>query len=134
MPSAPACDAAFRARLRELLIWRRDVRRFRPDPLPQGSVEEVLQLVCLAPSLGLSQPWRFVLVDDPSRRAVVRRNFAVCNAEALAGQAPERAAQYAPLKLPRLEDAPCHLPLFADRDTAPGHRLRPQTMPPTSEC
>src|SRR6266567_95250 len=100
MPSAPACDAAFRARLRELLIWRRDVRRFRPDPLPQGSVEEVLELVCLAPSVGLSQPWRFVLVDDPSRRAEVRWNFAACNAEALAGQAPERAAQYARLSSP----------------------------------
>ena len=98
MPSAPAFDAAFRARLRELLIWRRDVRRFRPDPLPQGSIEKVLELACLAPSVGLSQPWRFILVDDPLRRAAVRRNFETCNAEALAGQEPERAAQYARLK------------------------------------
>ena len=101
MPSAPAFDAAFRARLRELLIWRRDVRRFRPDPLPQGSVEKLLELVCLAPSVGLSQPWRFILVDDPLRRAAVRRNFETCNAEALARQEPERAAQYARLK-PRM--------------------------------
>ena len=101
MPSAPAFDAAFRARLRELLIWRRDVRRFRPDPLPQGSVEKLLELVCLAPSVGLSQPWRFILVDDPLRRAAVRRNFETCNAEALAGQEPERAAQNARLK-PRM--------------------------------
>jgi len=98
MPSAPTFDAAFRARLRELLIWRRDVRRFRPDPLPQGSVEKLLELVCLSPSVGLSQPWRFILVDDPLRRAAVRRNFETCNAEALAGQEPERAAQYARLK------------------------------------
>ena len=28
-------DDAFRARLRDLLIWRRDVRRFRRDPLPE---------------------------------------------------------------------------------------------------
>jgi 5,6-dimethylbenzimidazole synthase len=99
MPPVPAFDAAFRARLRELLIWRRDVRRFRPDPLPHGSIEKVLELACLAPSVGLSQPWRFILVDDPLRRAVVRRNFETCNAEALAGQEPERAAQYARLKL-----------------------------------
>ena len=65
MPSAPVFDAGFRARLRELLIWRRDVRRFRPDLLPQGLVEKLLELVCLAPSVGLSQPWRFILVDDP---------------------------------------------------------------------
>jgi 5,6-dimethylbenzimidazole synthase len=55
MPSAPTFDAAFRARLHELLIWRRDVRRFRPDPLPQGSVEKLLELVCLA-AIGGAEP------------------------------------------------------------------------------
>jgi 5,6-dimethylbenzimidazole synthase len=38
MPFAPAFDAEFRTRLRALLTWRRDVRRFRRDPLPQGAV------------------------------------------------------------------------------------------------
>ena len=133
MPFAPAFDAEFRTCLRALLTWRRDVRRFRRDPLPQGAVERLLELACLAPSVGLSQPWRFVLVDDPSRRAEVRRNFAACNAEALAGQAPERAAQYARLKLAGLDDAPCHLAVFADRDTARGHGLGRQTMPEMSE-
>src|SRR5205085_4258125 len=123
MSFAPAFDATFRARLRELLIWRRDVRRFRSDPLPQGSVEKVLELACLAPSVGLSQPWRFILVDDLLRRAAIRRNFETCNAEALAGQEPERVAQYARLKLAGLDDAPCHLAVFADRDTPRGHGL-----------
>ena len=62
-------DDAFRARLRDLLVWRRDVRRFRRDPLPRGTLERLIQLACLAPSVGLSQPWRFVIVDDPARRA-----------------------------------------------------------------
>jgi len=31
-------DDAFRARLRDLLVWRRDVRRFRRDPLPSGTM------------------------------------------------------------------------------------------------
>jgi 5,6-dimethylbenzimidazole synthase len=133
MPSPPAFDAAFRARLGELLIWRRDVRRFRADPLRKGSVEKLLELASLAPSVGLSQPWRFVLVDDPLRRAAVRRNFQTCNAEALAGQEPERAAQYARLKLAGLDDAPCHLAVFADRNPAQGHSLGRQTMPEMSE-
>jgi hypothetical protein len=30
-------DAAFRARLRDLLVWRRDVRRFRRDLTQQGA-------------------------------------------------------------------------------------------------
>jgi len=83
--------------------------------------------------VGLSQPRRFILVDDPLRRAAVRRNFETCNAEALAGQAPERAALYARLKLAGLDDAPCHLVVFADRDTARGHGLGRQTMPEMSE-
>lgn len=128
MSSSPAFDAEFRARLRALLTWRRDVRRFRRDPLPEGAVERLVELACLAPSVGLSQPWRFVLVDDASRRAAVRRNFETCNAEALASQKPERAAQYARLKLAGLDDAPCHTAVFADPETAQGHGLGRYTM------
>ena len=66
---AGSFDHAFRARLRDLLVWRRDVRRFRRDPLPGGTLEALIELACLAPSVGLSQPWRFVIVDDDARRA-----------------------------------------------------------------
>src|SRR6516165_9999100 len=67
-PGAIDFDAAFRARLRDLLLWRRDVRRFRPDPLPKDTLESLIELACLAPSVGLSQPWRFVIVEDAARR------------------------------------------------------------------
>jgi 5,6-dimethylbenzimidazole synthase len=122
-------DDAFRARLRDLLVWRRDVRCFRRDPLPAGTLERLIHLACLAPSVGLSQPWRFVVVDDPVRRAAVRENFERCNADALAAQSSERAAPYARLKLAGLDDAPCHLAVFADRSTAQGHGLGRHTMP-----
>ena len=59
-----AFDEAFGARLRDLLRWRRDVRRFRRDRLPTGTLENLIELACLAPSVGLSQPWRFVIVED----------------------------------------------------------------------
>jgi 5,6-dimethylbenzimidazole synthase len=121
-------DEAFRARLRDLLVWRRDVRCFRRDPLPAGTLERLIGVACLAPSVGLSQPWRFVIVDDPVRRAAVRENFERCNAEALAAQTPERAAAYARLKLAGLDDAPCQLAVFADRSTAQGHGLGRHTM------
>jgi 5,6-dimethylbenzimidazole synthase len=127
--SPPAFDAAFRARLQELLQWRRDVRRFRREPLPDGAVERLTRLACLAPSVGLSQPWRFVLVDAPERRAAIAQNFAECNASALAAQAPERAARYARLKLAGLDDAPVHLAVFADSETEQGSGLGRLTMP-----
>ena len=127
--SSPAFDAAFRARLYELLQWRRDVRRFRREPLPDDAVERLIGLACLAPSVGLSQPWRFVLVDAPERRTAIARNFAECNAAALTAQAPDRAARYARLKLAGLDDAPVHLAVFADPETEQGGGLGRLTMP-----
>jgi len=126
---APKFDAAFRRRLRELLVWRRDVRRFLRDALPNGKIEELIALACLAPSVGLSEPWRFVIVEDDARRAAIRRNFELCNAQALAAQSRQRAARYARLKLAGLEDAPCHVAVFADRTTPQGHLLGRRTMP-----
>jgi 5,6-dimethylbenzimidazole synthase len=122
-------DDTFRRRLRELLTWRRDVRRFRRDALPSGTLERLIGLACLAPSVGLSQPWRFVLVDTPACRAAVRANFEKCNAKALSEQSGERAAGYARLKLAGLDDAPSHLAVFADPATTRGHGLGRHTMP-----
>jgi len=122
-------DHAFRVRLRDLLVWRRDVRRFRRDPLPSGTLEALIELACLAPSVGLSQPWRFVIVEDSTARAAIRQNFETCNAEALAAQSRPRASLYAQLKLAGLDEAPCHLAVFADRSTAQGHGLGRRTMP-----
>jgi 5,6-dimethylbenzimidazole synthase len=128
-PQAMTFDNAFRARLRDLLVWRRDVRRFRCDPLPDGALELLIELACLAPSVGLSQPWRFVIVEDASLRAAIRKNFEACNEQALAAQAPQRASLYARLKLAGLEEAPAHFAVFADRSTAQGHGLGRHTMP-----
>jgi 5,6-dimethylbenzimidazole synthase len=129
MPPAPQFDDAFRARLRELVAWRRDVRHFRREPLPHGAIERLIETACLAPSVGLSQPWRFVLVEAPARRAAIAANFTECNADALAAQTPGRAAHYARLKLAGLDDAPCHLAVFADPDPEQGHGLGRLTMP-----
>jgi 5,6-dimethylbenzimidazole synthase len=128
---APQFDAAFRARLYDLLKWRRDVRRFRRDALPQGTIERLIALACLSPSVGLSEPWRFVIVEDEARRAAIRQCFEACNKEALAMQTPDRAALYARLKLAGLDDAPCQIAVFADRSTAQGAGLGRLTMPET---
>jgi 5,6-dimethylbenzimidazole synthase len=128
-----AFDEDFRARLRDLIVWRRDVRRFRRDPLPPGTVERLLELATLAPSVGLSQPWRFVLVAEEARRAAVRADFARCNAAALDAYAGERAERYARLKLAGLDEAPVHLAVFADRGTDQGHGLGRRTMPEMAE-
>ena len=131
MTAGPAFDDVFRARLYELFRWRRDVRHFRRDPLAPGLLNHLIGTANLAPSVGLSQPWRFVTVDDPARRAAVRASFLASNAAALADQPSGRAAVYAGLKLAGLDEAPCHLTVFAVPDPAQGGGLGRRTMPET---
>ena len=125
----PSFEETFRSQLRDLMRWRRDVRRFRPDPLPDGMLEKLVSAACLAPSVGLSQPWRFVLVESSERRRAVVENFTQCNREALESYSGDRAATYARLKLAGLQEAPCHLAVFADEATDTGHGLGRRTMP-----
>jgi 5,6-dimethylbenzimidazole synthase len=126
----PRFDEAFRTRLAELIAWRRDVRRFRPgDPVSEALLQRLLALACRAPSVGLSQPWRFVLVESAERRLAIRENFVRCNREALASYEGDRAGLYARLKLAGLDDAPVHLAVFVDRGTSQGAGLGRRTMP-----
>jgi 5,6-dimethylbenzimidazole synthase len=128
-PAAPDFDSAFRASLLDLFCWRRDVRRFRAESLPQGMLERFIEIACLAPSVGLSQPWRFVIVGDAGRREATIENFESCNADALAAYTGDLSTRYAALKLAGLREAPCHLAVFADRSTVVGHGLGRRTMP-----
>jgi 5,6-dimethylbenzimidazole synthase len=124
-------DDDFRRQLRELFIWRRDVRRFRTDPLPEGTLERLIDIACLSPSVGLSQPWRFVIVEEAARRRAVVEDFKTCNADALRSYSGERAERYAKLKLAGLEEAPSHLAVFAEKACETGHGLGRVTMPET---
>lgn len=129
MAPAPHFDDQFRAALTDLLIWRRDVRRFRRDALPPGLLHELLALACLAPSVGFSQPWRWVMVDAPGRRQSIVENFEQANRRALADFDGPRAALYARLKLAGLVEAPVHLAVLVDPTTDVGHGLGCRTMP-----
>ncbi|MDP1752727.1 MAG: nitroreductase family protein, partial [Reyranella sp.] len=99
----PTFDAAFRERFRELVLWRRDVRRFRSDPVDPARIDALLEVASHAPSVGLSQPWRFVHVVSPERRTAVVASFTEANEKALAGYAGEKQAIYAGLKLAGLK-------------------------------
>lgn len=128
-PSPPVFDASFRDSFRDLVLWRRDVRRFRRDPIDPARIEALIELACHAPSVGHSQPWRFVLVASPERRAAVAASFARSNAKACDGYHGEQQARYAQLKLAGLADAPVHLAMFCDEATQAGKGLGRQTMP-----
>lgn len=108
------------------------MRHFRPHPLPDGLLPRLLDLADAAPSVGLSQPWRFVELRSAAARAALRANFARANAAALAAQAPADRALYARLKLEGLDTAPCLLAVFVEPEPGQGRGLGRASMPETA--
>lgn len=74
----------------DAMYTQRAIRRFRPDPVPRGLLERLVEAATRAPSGANAQPWAFVVVQSPSVRAalgdIARRNFKRIYAEALAAQ------------------------------------------------
>jgi nitroreductase len=54
---------------------QRAIRRFRPDPVPDALVQRVLAAATCAPSARGAEPWAFVVVRDPARRAEISRLY-----------------------------------------------------------
>lgn len=129
--SGPHFDDEFKRKLAELFQWRRDVRHFKTDPVPDGMLERLVREASLSPSVGFSQPWRFVRVVSPEMRAAVISSFERANADALAAYSGEAAQKYAQLKLSGLREAPEHLAVFCDETTLSGGGLGRATMPET---
>ena len=125
----PRFDDDFRQALGDLFAWRRDVRRFRADPVDEALLRESLAAAHLSPSVGNSQPWRFVRVSDPARRAGVVASFERCNADAALRYDDAGQVRYRALKLAGLREAPVHLAVFCDDATEAGHGLGRATMP-----
>src|ERR1700730_18221133 len=130
-PSPRQFDQQFRQSFRDLILWRRDVRRFRRDPVDAALMYQLLELASHAPSVGYCQPWRFVLVESTERREEVKSSFARANARALENYYGEQRAHYARLKLEGLENAPVHVAVFADEAAEEGSGLGRHTMPET---
>lgn len=51
--------------LLELLKSRRSIRRFKPEPPPRDLVLKAIDVARYAPSARNSQPWRFIIIEDP---------------------------------------------------------------------
>ena len=129
--TGPVFPPDFARQLDALLTWRRDVRHFRATPLPDGTLDYLLDRACLAPSVGNSQPWRFVRVVSAERRAAIIAHVEAENRRAAAIHDDKARAAYEALKLHGLREAPEHLAVFCQRDPTAGHGLGRQTMPET---
>lgn len=114
-PAGPFADAE-RAAVYRAIHERRDVRgQFRPDPVDDDVLMRLLGAAHAAPSVGLSQPWDFVVIRDPATRGAIHDAFAAANAEAAAMFDGDRRALYSDLKLQGILEAPINLCITCDR-------------------
>jgi len=54
--------------IREAIQKRRSIRRFKPDPVPDDLIQQLLESARLAPSGSNTQPWRFIVIKDAETR------------------------------------------------------------------
>jgi 5,6-dimethylbenzimidazole synthase len=121
-------DAVYRA-----IGERRDVRRgYLPEPLADETLLRILEAGHRAPSVGLMQPWRFIVIRDRAVRAAVHANFLRANEDARQSYEGERAEQYSGLKLEGILEAPQNLCVVCDPTSVQGHRLGRRTMRETA--
>ena len=107
--------AEVRSAFDSVLSGRRDIRRFRPDDLDEDLLAQVLRAAHHAPSVGHSQPWRFVVIRSPDTReraAVMADRERIRQASLMD---PDRASQLLDLQLDGIREAPVGIVVCCDR-------------------
>jgi nicotinate-nucleotide--dimethylbenzimidazole phosphoribosyltransferase len=123
-------DEAMRETVHRVIAERRDVRRFRPDAVPDDVLRRVLEAAHRAPSVGLMQPWRLIVIRDTATRAAMRR---LAQRERLR-QAPrfdERTGQFLDQKVEGVVEAPIGLCVCCDHGEPDVEVLGRATIPET---
>lgn len=105
-----------RAAVYRAIHERRDVRgQFLPDPIPDAVLMRILGAAHAAPSVGLMQPWNFIVIRSEAVRHDIRAAFDRANDQARAMFPPERQALYSRLKLQGITEAPVNICVTCDR-------------------
>lgn len=121
-------DAVYRA-----IHTRRDVRSYRPDPVPAPVLRRILLAAHHAPSVGFMQPWSFLVIEDRGVRERVYACFRAANEAASTAWTDDRAATYRALKLQGILDAPMNLAVTCDPERAGPVVLGRQSIRETDE-
>lgn len=115
----------------DAIFTRRDVRRFRPDPVPNEVLYRVLEAAHHAPSVGFMQPWNFIVVRDHEVKTQVKQVFVEENTRAARRYRGQRRVLYDSLKLEGILEAPINLCITCDRSRFGPHVLGRNSMPET---
>jgi len=119
--------------LEQVMLHRRDVRgnNFLRDDLPDEIVDRILHSASLAPSVGYSQPWEFVVIRDAAVKRRISASFELENSRAAGSFRDEKKEMYARLKLEGIHEAPVNIAVFYKPEKEPV--LGQNTMPETGE-
>jgi len=100
--------------LNEIMQYRRDVRgnRFINKPISNELIDKVLTSALSAPSVGYSQPWQFVLIDDKQVKQKVLESFNEENQQAKTLFSDKKQQAYQALKLEGIVEAPLNIAVF----------------------
>ena len=128
-PAGWAMGEAVTDALAAVVAGRRDIRRYRPDAVPEELLTAVLEAGHRAPSVGHSQPWRFIVVTDPATRDRAAAMADRARVDQAAHLASERAARMLDLKLEGLREAPVGVVVACDRRTPATGVLGRATFP-----
>ncbi|TDC00718.1 5,6-dimethylbenzimidazole synthase [Micromonospora fluostatini] len=114
-PAGWAFPEAARQAFYDVLAARRDMRRFRPDPVDPEILTRVLAAAHAAPSVGHSQPWRFVLVRDPATRERAALMADQQRLRQVEQMDPESGLRLLDLQLEGIREAPLGVVVCCDR-------------------
>ncbi len=101
--------------LYEAIYKRRDIRKFRPDPVPEDALGRILEAAHHAGSVGFMQPWNFILVRDLAVRGRVKASFEEHNRAAAELYEGGRRELYESLKLEGILESPLNICVTCDR-------------------
>ncbi|WP_373071719.1 5,6-dimethylbenzimidazole synthase [Sulfurimonas sp.] len=95
--------------LLKLMQSRRDVRgnSFLDKRIEKEKLEMILKAGISAPSVGYSQPWKFIVIDNERVKNEIHENFAIENEKAK--QIFEKSELYKNLKLEGIKEAPLNI-------------------------
>lgn len=110
---------------------RRDIRTYRPEPVPDDVLWRILEAAHHAASVGFMQPWNFILIRDRDRRKQIHDHFKAVSARAAAQYADDRQQRYQALKLQGILDAPLNVLITCDTRRGGDHVLGRFTIPET---
>ncbi len=115
----------------EAIYRRRDMRRFLAKPVSDKLIRRILRAAHQAGSVGLMQPWNFLVIRDQEIKRRVKQEFLRANEAAAEVYEGERRRLYHSLTLEAIEQAPVNLAVTCDRSRRGPHVLGRHSMPET---